>query len=51
MRRNLPRSRSARALTDLLLLMYGRVPVDSDTFEVVGDVELLEFLSARALFG
>lgn len=38
-------------LTDLLLLIYGRRPTDKETFEVVGDAELLEFWLARVLFG
>ncbi|MGW7573963.1 maleylpyruvate isomerase family mycothiol-dependent enzyme [Streptomyces sp. NPDC054765] len=38
-------------LTDLLLLIYGRVPADHDTFEITGDAELLEFWLARVLFG
>ncbi|WP_406211800.1 maleylpyruvate isomerase family mycothiol-dependent enzyme [Streptomyces decoyicus] len=47
-----PASVSVRApLTDLLLLIYGRVPADNDTFEITGDAELLEFWLARVLFG
>lgn len=38
-------------LTDLLLLIYGRRTTDKETFEVVGDAELLEFWLARVLFG
>ncbi|MFF7228334.1 maleylpyruvate isomerase family mycothiol-dependent enzyme [Streptomyces sioyaensis] len=38
-------------LTDLLLLIYGRIPADRDTFEITGDAELLEFWLARVLFG
>ncbi|MGW7017899.1 maleylpyruvate isomerase family mycothiol-dependent enzyme [Streptomyces decoyicus] len=47
-----PAAVSVRApLTDLLLLIYGRVPADNDTFEITGDAELLEFWLARVLFG
>ncbi|MFF4949960.1 maleylpyruvate isomerase family mycothiol-dependent enzyme [Streptomyces chattanoogensis] len=37
-------------LTDLLLLVYGRRPADSDTFEIQGDAELLEFWLAEVIF-
>ncbi|WP_407553271.1 hypothetical protein QOM21_25040 [Streptomyces sp. Pv4-95] len=58
--RNRPRSTAATDYeahgTDITDRASGRVPVDSDTFEVLGvlgvlgDKELLEFRPARVLF-
>jgi uncharacterized protein (TIGR03083 family) len=39
------------ALTDLLLMLYRRRPVDGDAVEVTGDRTLLDFWLARVAFG
>ncbi len=41
------RRRSARPLTDLLLIVYRRRPTDSDGVEVLGDAQLLDFWLER----
>jgi len=38
-------------VTDLLLTMYRRIPVDSGGLEVTGDAELLDFWLERVGFG
>ncbi|MFJ9854091.1 maleylpyruvate isomerase family mycothiol-dependent enzyme [Streptomyces sp. NPDC101150] len=46
-----PATVSVRApLTDLLLLIYGRRPADTATFEIQGDTDLLEFWLAEVIF-
>ncbi|MFG2137488.1 maleylpyruvate isomerase family mycothiol-dependent enzyme [Streptomyces sp. NPDC048650] len=37
-------------LTELLLLVYGRRPADTDAFEIDGDAELLDFWLSRVIF-
>ncbi|ARF55230.1 maleylpyruvate isomerase family mycothiol-dependent enzyme [Streptomyces gilvosporeus] len=46
-----PAAVSVRApLTDLLLLVYGRRPADTEPYEIQGDAELLDFWLAEVIF-